>query len=67
MYRSISILCILIINQEMIKENYGSFKGYYKDIENIGDYEFKIRVDIDDLKMNKYVVKIKEIKKHCKI
>lgn len=41
-----------------------SYREIIKDIENTGDYEFKIRVDIDDLENEQICSEIKEQLEH---
>lgn len=50
--------------QEMIKKTMVVQGGIIKDIENTGDYEFKIRVDIDDLENEQICSEIKEQLEH---
>ena len=45
--------------QEMIKKTMVVQGGIIRDIENTGDYEFKIRVDIDDLENEQICSEIK--------
>ena len=50
--------------QEMIKKTMVVQGEIIKDIENTGDYEFKIRVDIDDLENEQICSEIKEQLEH---
>ena len=52
------------VTQEMIKKTMVVQGGIIKDIENTGDYEFKIRVDIDDLENEQICSEIKEQLEH---